>query len=96
MYEANLELDRVSRFSYMMEYGGPNRDLNGRRVFIGDLVHVLDINNDYNEWVVMVNGIVPCGTMLCTLGMLPVRYRKAVESNKEARRDRPQYRNYPL
>ena len=89
VYKANLELDRVSRFAFTTEYEGLDKYLNGRRVFIGDFVHVLDSNHDYNEWIVMVNGIKSCGMLRCSLGIQSCRFRKTAERDKEAERDRP-------
>ena len=75
VHETNLDLERVSRYTYATEDGGSARDIKGRRVFIGDLVHTFDVNHDYNEWIVMVNGISPGGLLHCMLGIPPGRMR---------------------
>ena len=93
VYKANRELNRLSRFAFTTEYKGSDRDQNERRVFIGDLVHVIDSNDDYNDWVVMVDGITPCGMLRCSLEMPPGRVGQTAEGDEESRMNRPRYRN---
>ena len=93
VHEANLEIDRLSRFAFATRDGDSDRDQNGRSIFIGDLVHILDIDHDYNGWIVMVSGIRPCGMLRCSLGMPPRRDRQTDEADEQARRDRPLDRN---
>ena len=82
VYEANLELDKLARASHTTECDGPDRVIDGGRIFIEDLVHVVNRNHDYNEWIVMVNGITPCSTLRCSLGIPPGRDRKTTENDK--------------
>ena len=91
--EANLEINRLSRFAFTTEDSGSDRNQNGRRVFIGDLVYIVDNYHDYNGWIVMVSGIRLCGMLQCTLGIPPSRERQTDESDKRARMNRPLDRN---
>ena len=93
VHEASLEIDRVSRFAFTTRDSGSDRDQSGRRVFIGDLVHIIDDAHDYNGWVVMVSGIKPGGMLRCSLGMPPRRQRTSEESDERARWERPLDRN---
>ena len=61
--EVNLELERVNRYSYVPENSVPDRDVNGRSVFVGDLVRISDGAHDYYEWIAMVNRISPTGLL---------------------------------
>ena len=94
VYEANLEIDRCSRFAFTTTDSGADRDQSGRRVFIGDLVSIVEEHHDYNGWIIMMSGIKPGGMLRCSLGMPPSRFRRTPEDDEQARRDRPLNRNY--
>ena len=48
VHEANMEIDRLSRYAFTTRDSDSDRDQNGRRVFIGDLVHIVGNHHDYN------------------------------------------------
>ena len=75
VYEANLELARLARSALATENEGRGRDVDKRNIFIEDMVAVVDSDHEYNEWVVTVNMISPCGTLLYLIGMPPGRYK---------------------
>ena len=49
VHEANMELDRIARSARVEECVGQDTDVNGKNVFVGDLVHVDNENHVYNK-----------------------------------------------
>ena len=85
----DIEDVRIKRCAEHVSYLNVQLDKNGKRLYMGDLVHIEDEDNEYYKWVGRVEALGPGKMALVALGMPPAEEREDDEKDEKLRSNRP-------
>ena len=85
-----IEDDRIKRVGEHNSYKNLHLDKNGKRLFLGDLVHIKDSFHEYHQWTGRVENLGPGKTASVVLGMPPAERRGDNTEDEKLRSERPE------
>ena len=85
----DIEDDRIKRCAEHVSYSNLQLDKNGKKLYMGDLVHIEDEDHEYNKWIGRIESLGPGKWAIVALGMPPAEEREDDEKDEELRSNRP-------
>ena len=82
--------DRIMRCGEQSSYASLQLDADGKKLYLGDLVHIVDEFNEYYEWTGRIKSLGPGKVATVELGMPPAAKREDDEEDEMLRSKRPE------